>query len=103
MSELGALCKRLAFGVTALPRSRPKLTEFHLMKLGATPARLVAVVQAADEQAALEDAIKRHAFRRTFRNVFLSSEPREGRDRCREKRGIATSARSSGRKTGHCR
>jgi len=44
--------------LAVLPRRR--LTEFHIMKLGATPARLVAVVRAADEQAALAEVIARH-------------------------------------------
>jgi hypothetical protein len=39
---------------------KAQLTEFHIMKLGATPARLVAVVRAADEQAALAEVIARH-------------------------------------------
>jgi hypothetical protein len=37
-----------------------KLIEFHIMKIGARPARLVAIVQAADEKAALAQAIERH-------------------------------------------
>jgi hypothetical protein len=47
-----------------LPRfsrpQRPKLAEFHIMKFGATSARLVAVVRATDEKAALADAIARN-------------------------------------------
>jgi hypothetical protein len=39
---------------------KPKLLEFHIMKIGATPAKLVAVVQAKDEKAALEEAIASH-------------------------------------------
>ena len=39
---------------------KPKLAEFHVMKFGATPARLVAVVHAADEKAALAEVIARH-------------------------------------------
>jgi hypothetical protein len=41
-------------------RQKPQLIEFHVMRLGATPARLVAVVRATDEQAALADVIMRH-------------------------------------------
>ena len=48
-----------------LPRSRstgawPRLIEFLIMKFGSTPARLVAVVHAADEKAALAQAIASH-------------------------------------------
>jgi hypothetical protein len=48
-----------------LPRSRtadakPRLTEFHIMKIGATPARLVPVVRATDEKAALAEVIARN-------------------------------------------
>lgn len=48
-----------------MPRSRtsgakPKLAEFHIMRIGATPARLVAVVRATDEKAALAEVIARH-------------------------------------------
>ena len=39
---------------------KPKLAEFHIMKIGATPARLVAVVRATDEKAALAEVIARH-------------------------------------------
>ena len=39
---------------------KPQLTEFHIMRLGATPARLVAVVRATDEKAALAEVIARH-------------------------------------------
>ena len=48
--------------VLRLPRrpQKAQLTEFHVMRLGATPARLVAVVRATDEQAALADVIARH-------------------------------------------
>jgi hypothetical protein len=45
-----------------LPRSpagaKPRLIEFHVMKIGATPAKLVGVVRAADEKAALAQAIE---------------------------------------------
>jgi hypothetical protein len=52
-------------GVSALSRSRsagakPKLIEFHIMKFGATPARLAATVCATDEKAVLARAIERH-------------------------------------------
>jgi hypothetical protein len=43
-----------------VPKKKPKQIEFHVMKFGATPARLVAVVHATDEKAALEQAIARH-------------------------------------------
>ena len=41
---------------------KPHLAEFHVMKFGATPARVVAVVRAANEQAALAEAIARRRF-----------------------------------------
>jgi hypothetical protein len=37
--------------------AKAHLTEFHIMKIGATPAKLVAVVRATDQQAALADVI----------------------------------------------
>ena len=37
--------------------AKAHLTEFHIMKIGATPARLVAVVRTIDQQAALADVI----------------------------------------------
>ena len=39
---------------------KPKLTEFHVMRIGATPAKLVAFVRATDEQAALAEVIARN-------------------------------------------
>src|SRR5262245_35108476 len=39
---------------------KDKLHEFHIMRFGATPARLVAVVRATDEKSALAEAIERH-------------------------------------------
>ena len=48
----------------ALPRhptpQKPKLAEFHVMRIGATPAKLVGVVRATDEQAALAEVIAQH-------------------------------------------
>jgi hypothetical protein len=43
----------------AVPQ-KPELVQFHVMKIGATPAKLVAIVRATDEQAALTEAIARH-------------------------------------------
>jgi hypothetical protein len=40
-------------------RQKPKLIEFHLMRIRATPARLVGVVRATDEQTALAEVIAR--------------------------------------------
>jgi hypothetical protein len=37
---------------------KPKLTEFHIVKIGATPAKLISVVRAIDEKAALAQAIE---------------------------------------------
>ena len=37
---------------------KPDLVQFHVMKIGATPAKLVAIVR--DEQAALAEVIARH-------------------------------------------
>ena len=64
-----------------------KLIEFHIMRIRATPARLVGVVRAT-------------GFRRICKGASSSCVPREGRHRCRENQGVATSARSSGRKIG---
>jgi hypothetical protein len=36
---------------------KPKRVEFHIMKIGATPAKLVGVVRATDEKAASAQAI----------------------------------------------
>jgi hypothetical protein len=51
-------------GCIALPRhparQKPKLIEFHIMRIRATPARLVGVVRATDEQTALAEVIARH-------------------------------------------
>ena len=41
-------------------RQKPKLIEFHNMRIRATPARLVGVVRATDEQTALAEVIARH-------------------------------------------
>ena len=48
--------RKIAAGIAKLP------AEFHVMKFGATPARVVAVVRAANEQAALAEAIARRRF-----------------------------------------
>ena len=42
-----------------VPR-KPELVQFHVMKIGATPAKLVAIVRATVEQAALAEVIARH-------------------------------------------
>jgi hypothetical protein len=47
---------------------KPELVEFHAMKIGATPAELVAIVRANDEQAALAEVIARQACRPTCIN-----------------------------------
>jgi hypothetical protein len=39
---------------------KPELIQFHVMKIGATPAKLVAIVRATDEQAALAEVIAHH-------------------------------------------
>jgi hypothetical protein len=39
-------------------RQKPKLIEFHIMRIGATPARLVGVVRATDKHAALAEVIE---------------------------------------------
>ena len=37
--------------------------DWHIMRIGTTPARLVSIVQAIDEQAALAEAVKRYRLR----------------------------------------
>jgi hypothetical protein len=39
---------------------KPELVQFHVMKIGATPDKLVAIVRATDKQAALAAVIARH-------------------------------------------
>ena len=51
--------------------SKAQLAEFHVMKIGATPARLVAVVRATDEQAALADVTARHRIPPHLRLIVL--------------------------------
>jgi hypothetical protein len=62
------IASKVRLGASALPRSysaaaKPKLIEFHIMKFGATPARLLAIVHVSDEKAALAEAIERHRIR----------------------------------------
>jgi hypothetical protein len=57
--------------VLRLPRRKAQLAEFHVMKIGATPARLVAVVRATDEQAALADVTARHRIPPHLRLIVL--------------------------------
>ena len=39
---------------------KDKLHEFHIMRVTATPAKLVSIVRATDEKAALAETIERH-------------------------------------------
>ena len=45
------------------PAPKRKLHKVHIMRIGATPARLVGVVQAIDEKAAIAEAIKTYRIR----------------------------------------
>jgi hypothetical protein len=40
-----------------------KLHELHIMRIGATPAKLVGIVQATDEKAAIAEPIKTYRIR----------------------------------------
>jgi hypothetical protein len=52
-------CGQEEDAVRAVPQ-KPKLVQIHVMKICATPAKLVAIVRATDEQAALAEVIARH-------------------------------------------
>jgi hypothetical protein len=61
MHERPRLARADSRNRASMPK-KPKLAEFHIMKIGATPARLVAVLRATDEKAALAQVIARHRF-----------------------------------------
>ena len=46
------------------PAPKTKLVQFHIMRIGATPARLVGIVAATDENAALAQAVEQYRIRR---------------------------------------
>jgi hypothetical protein len=50
---------------------KPKLVQFHVMKVGATPAKLVAIVRATDEPAALAEVITRHPMPRHLQKRLI--------------------------------
>jgi hypothetical protein len=45
------------------PSPKTKLVQFHIMRIGATPARLVGIVEATDEKAALAQAVEQYRIR----------------------------------------
>jgi hypothetical protein len=62
------------------PAPKTKLVQFHIMRVGATPARLLGMVEATDEKAALARAVEQY--------IRPVDSPAADRPACRLRTGI---------------